>query len=94
MAFHVMGTGSAQPGKTVTNDDLSQFLDTDDEWIVTRTGIKTRQVCTGESTSDLAEAAARRALEDAGVLPEELDLILCTTVSADDLTPSCACTVQ
>lgn len=94
MAFHVMGTGSAQPGKTVTNDDLSQFLDTDDEWIVTRTGIKTRQVCTGESTSDLAEAAARRALEDAGVLPEELDLILCTTVSADDLTPSCSCTVQ
>ncbi len=94
MAFHVMGTGSVQPEKTVSNDDLSQFLETDDEWITTRTGIKTRQVCTTESTSDLAEAAALAALRDAGVAPEELDLIICTTVTADDLTPSCACTVQ
>lgn len=94
MAFHVMGTGSTLPSRTVTNDDLSQFLDTDDEWISTRTGIKTRRVCTTETTSDLAEAAARAALADAGVTPEELDLIICTTVSADDLTPSCACTVQ
>ncbi len=94
MAFHVMGTGSAQPAKTVSNDDLSQFLETDDEWITTRTGIKTRQVSTVESTSDLAERAALEALENAGVSPEELDLIICTTVSADDLTPSCACTVQ
>ena len=94
MAFHVKGTGSALPARVVTNDDLSQFLDTDDEWISTRTGIKSRPVCTTETLSDLAEAAARAALGNAGVSAEELDLIVCTTVSGDDLTPSCACVVQ
>ena len=94
MACNVMGTGSALPSRVVTNDDLSQFLETDDEWISSRTGIKTRPVCTTETTSDLAEAAARDALQNAGVAPEELDLIICTTVSADDLTPSCAAVVQ
>lgn len=94
MAFHVMGTGSALPARVVTNDDLSQFLDTDDEWISTRTGIKTRPVATTETTSDLAEAAARDALASAGVSPQELDLIVCTTVTADDFTPSCAAVVQ
>ncbi len=94
MAFHVKGTGSALPRRDVTNDDLSRFLDTDDEWISTRTGIKSRPVCTDESISDLAEAAARDALADAGVDPSDLDLIVCTTISADDVTPSCACVVQ
>jgi 3-oxoacyl-[acyl-carrier-protein] synthase-3 len=94
MAFHVMGTGSALPGRVVTNDDLSQFLETDDEWIRSRTGIVSRPVSTTETTSDLAEAAARAALENAGVTPEELDLIVCTTVTADDITPSLACVVQ
>lgn len=94
MAFHVKGTGSALPQREVTNDDLSRFLDTDDEWISTRTGIKSRPVCTVESISDLAEAAAREALSDAGVEASDLDLIVCTTISADDVTPSCACVIQ
>jgi 3-oxoacyl-[acyl-carrier-protein] synthase-3 len=94
MSFYVMGTGSSLPEHVVTNDDLSQFLETDDEWISTRTGIKTRPVCTTETTADLAEAAARAALQDAGVAPGELDLIVCTSVTADDITPSLACVVQ
>ena len=67
MAFHVMGTGSARPEHVVTNDDLSRFLDTDDEWISSRTGISSRRCCTTETCSDLAEAAARAALDNAGV---------------------------
>ena len=94
MAFHIKGTGSALPARSVTNDDLAQFLDTDDEWIVSRTGIETRPVCTTETTTDLAERASRAALENAGVAPEELDLIIRTTITADDLTPSCAALVQ
>ena len=94
MAFHVMGTGSARPDNVVTNDDLSRFLDTDDEWIFSRTGIKSRRCCTHETCSDLAEAAAQAALENSGVGPCELDLIICSTITADDLTPSCAAVVQ
>ena len=80
MSFQVIGTGSAAPACVKTNDDLSQFLDTSDEWIRTRTGIGERHVCTTETMSDLTEWAAKRALEDAGVSPQELDLILCSTV--------------
>ena len=94
MAFHVMGTGSARPEHVVTNDDLSRFLDTDDAWISSRTGISSRRCCTTETCSDLAEAAARAALDNAGVAANELDLIICSTITADDLTPSCAAVVQ
>ena len=94
MSFHVMGTGSARPDKVVTNDDLSRFLETDDEWIRSRTGIERRRVCTEQSCTDLAVEASLAALENAGVEPAELDLVVCSTVSADDLTPSCAATVQ
>ena len=91
MPFSVMGTGSALPKRVVTNDELSTFLETDDEWIRTRSGISTRHVCTDESTSDLAERAARAALENADVDISDIDLIVCATVSADHLTPSLAC---
>lgn len=94
MAFHVMGTGSARPANVVTNDDLSKFLETNDEWISSRTGIHSRRCCTSETCTDLAEAAARAALENAGVDAAELDLIICSTITADDLTPSCAAMVQ
>ena len=94
MSYHVMGTGSALPERVVTNDDLSQFLETDDEWISTRTGIKARPICSGETLLDLATQASEKALADAGVTPAELDLIVGTTVSGDDLTPSMACSVQ
>ena len=81
MSFHIIGTGSALPERCITNDDLSQFLDTTDEWIFTRTGIKERRVCTFETLDDLACAASLRALEAADVTASELDLIVCATSS-------------
>lgn len=65
-----------QPAMTISNDDLSTFLDTSDEWISTRTGIKTRQVISTETLDALAITASQRALEDAGISPEQLDLIV------------------
>lgn len=82
------------PEKVITNDDLSQFLDTSDEWIVTRTGIRERHVITHEKLSDLSAEAARRALENSGVRPEELDLILCHTVQGETVTPGMGCLIQ
>lgn len=61
MGFTILGTGSALPERSVSNDELSEFLDTSDEWIFTRTGIKSRHVCTTESLDDLAVAASERA---------------------------------
>ncbi len=94
MSFQILGTGSAHPVCAQTNDDLSAFLETSDEWISTRTGIKSRYVCTTETLSALAAQAGRAALENAGVLPEELDLIICATVRGDYITPALACVVQ
>lgn len=92
--FEVMGTGSCFPKCSKTNDDLSEFLDTSDEWISKRTGIRKRAVCTTENLSDLVFEAAKQSLEDAGVKPEELDLILCATMHGDYITPSQACILQ
>jgi len=78
----------------VTNEELSGFLDTSDEWISQRVGIKERHVCTSETTADLAREAALAALDMSGVTPEELDFILCATVSPDNAAPSLACSVQ
>lgn len=94
MSFCVLGTGSYVPPKVVTNDDLTAFLETSDEWIRERTGIQQRHVCQTESTCDLAYLAAQAALEQSGVKPEELDMILCATISGDFATPSVACVVQ
>ncbi len=93
MSFYIAGTGSALPKKVVTNDDLATFLDTSDEWIRTRTGIRRRHVLTDERLDDLAILSAKAALADANVTGEELDLILCATMRADTYTPSLACTV-
>lgn len=93
MSFFIAGTGSALPDTIVTNDDLAKFLDTSDEWIFTRTGIRRRRVLTGERLDDLAVRSARIALEDAGVSGSEVDLILCATMRGDTFTPSLACTV-
>jgi 3-oxoacyl-[acyl-carrier-protein] synthase-3 len=91
----ITGTGSALPGKILTNTDLEQLVDTTDEWITTRTGIKERRIAAdGEYTSTFAAEAARRALEMAGVLPEEIDLIILGTVTPDFPFPSTACIVQ
>ena len=76
----LLGTGSALPKKQVTNDDLSHFLDTNDEWIFPRTGIKSRHIISDENLEDLAAEAARKALADAGTDASELDLIICSNV--------------
>ena len=74
---YILGTGSYLPAQRVSNDELAQRVDTSDEWITTRTGIKARHLAAEhEKTSDLAAEAARRALADAGVAAEEIDLII------------------
>ena len=90
----VTGTGSALPEKRLTNADLSKMVDTNDEWIVQRTGIKERRIAgEGESTATLATAAARRALAAAGLEARELDLIIVATITPEMVFPSTACFV-
>ncbi len=93
MGFTILGTGSALPERSVSNDELSEFLDTSDEWIFTRTGIKSRHVCTTESLDDLAVAASEQALQASGIDASQLDLIVCSTTTGDHLVPAEACAV-
>jgi 3-oxoacyl-[acyl-carrier-protein] synthase III len=91
----IIGTGSYMPDKVLTNDELSKTVDTSDEWITTRTGIRERRIAAADqATSDLASEAARRAMTSAGVTPEEIDLIVVATVTPDMFFPSTACFVQ
>ncbi|MFH2056585.1 MAG: beta-ketoacyl-ACP synthase III [bacterium] len=92
----IIGIGSYVPEKILTNADLEKIVDTSDEWITTRTGIKERHVVgdSGEVTSDMCIAAGRRALADAGLEPEDLDLLIIGTVTPDMRTPSAAVLVQ
>jgi 3-oxoacyl-[acyl-carrier-protein] synthase-3 len=91
----IAGTGSYVPERRVPNAWFEEFLDTSDEWIVQRTGIRERRFAAeNEATSDLALEASKRALEQAGVRPQDLDLIVCGTLSPDFLLPSTACLVQ
>jgi 3-oxoacyl-[acyl-carrier-protein] synthase-3 len=91
----ITGTGSALPDKILTNAELEKLVDTSDEWITTRTGIKERHIASeGEYTSTFAAEAARRAMTMAGVQPEEIDLIILGTVTPDFPFPSTACIVQ
>ena len=78
----------------MTNDELSTIVDTDDEWIRTRTGIRTRHVAVGESATDLAASAGARALSHAGIGADEIDLIVCMTITPDAVIPSQACLVK
>lgn len=91
----IAGTGSYLPEKELTNADLEKIVDTTDQWITERTGIKKRHIAAdGETTCDLAEQAALRALEAAGRKPEEVDLIVLATTTADKIFPSTACLLQ
>jgi 3-oxoacyl-[acyl-carrier-protein] synthase-3 len=91
----IMATGSALPERVLTNADLEKFVDTSDEWIHSRTGIRQRHVAAeGETTGDFATLAAQRALDAAGVKPSELDLIILGTTTPDIIFPSTACLVQ
>ena len=91
----IKGTGSALPGKVMTNAELAQQVDTSDEWIVERTGIRQRHIAgEGESTSTLAAEACRKALESAGILAAEIDLIVLATATPDLTFPATATQVQ
>jgi 3-oxoacyl-[acyl-carrier-protein] synthase-3 len=91
----IIGTGGYLPEKVLTNADLEKIVDTSDEWIVSRTGIKQRHIAAeGENTVDLAEQAARRAMEAAGVTAADLDLIVVATTTPDQVFPSTACLLQ
>ena len=94
MSLRISGTGSCLPEKILTNDDLATFLDTNDEWIRTRTGIRERHVLTTESVTDIASKAGQNALDNANIRADELDYILCATLGGDYVTPSLACMVQ
>ena len=91
----IKGTGKYVPEKTVTNDDLSKIVDTSDEWIFGRSGIKRRRIAAdGETTSDMALKASKAAIESAGLTPHDIDLVIVTTVNPDMLFPSTACILQ
>ncbi len=91
----VLGSGSYLPKKVLTNDDLAKIVDTSDEWITQRTGIRERHIAAdGELTSDLATHAARAALNAAGLGPDDIDLIVMATATPDNTFPAAAVTVQ
>jgi 3-oxoacyl-[acyl-carrier-protein] synthase III len=91
----VAGTGSYLPERILTNEELAKMVDTSDEWIVTRTGIKERRIAAGdEFTSHMASKAARKALEQAGMSPQDIELIVVATITPDSPTPATACHVQ
>lgn len=94
MEVEIIGTGSYVPDKIVTNDELALIVETNDEWISSRTGIKKRRIVENENTSDLAYKAALKAIENSNVLVEDIDLIIVATTSPDCFTPSTACIVQ
>jgi 3-oxoacyl-[acyl-carrier-protein] synthase III len=90
----IAGTGSALPEKRLTNEDLSKLVDTNDEWIVQRTGIRQRRIAVeGETTATLATAAAKKALAAAGAAAADVDLIVCATITPEMIFPNTACFV-
>lgn len=94
MTTRIIGTGSYLPKTVVDNNELAKIVDTSDEWIASRTGIRKRHLVKEETTTSMCVEAARRAIENAGIIPEEIDLIIVGTITGDYVTPSTACEVQ
>jgi len=94
MSYRILGTGRALPEFILTNEHLCTLVETSDEWITSRTGIKERHIITDVGISELATTAAKEAIADAGIDASELDLIICASISGDFLTPSLACVIQ
>ncbi|MCI5946021.1 MAG: ketoacyl-ACP synthase III [Oscillospiraceae bacterium] len=92
--INILGTGSYSPSVKVSNDDMSKIVETNDEWISTRTGIKNRFLTDGESAWKMGANAAKKAIESAGIDPEQIGLVIGTTVTPDFYTPSLASLVQ
>lgn len=96
LGVRILGSGSALPSRVVTNDEIATIVDTSDEWIFQRTGIRKRNICDqnkGESNRTLCLNAMRRAIEDAKIRADEMDLLICGTISQDMRCPSTACLV-
>lgn len=94
MSFKIIGTGSYLPPLTVTNDDLAKTIDTSDEWITQRIGIKSRRISEDESTAEMGYKAAKEALTESGTAPEELDLIIAASITGDTICPTTAGGIQ
>ena len=90
----IIGTGRVHPSQVVTNEMLEKFLDTNDEWIKTRTGIAERKVISNEKLEDLAAQASLKAIEDAGLTPADIDYIICSNVVNEYITPGLSCIIQ
>lgn len=94
MGINILSTGSYVPEQSVTNDDLSKFVETNDEWIRTRTGIISRHISGWEPTWYMGAKACKKAIEKAGINPDDIGLIICSTITNDFHTPSVACIIQ
>ncbi len=94
MGLHILGTGSYVPEKIMTNDDYKAFIETNDEWIRTRTGISSRHISTGEPTWYMGAQSAKAAIEAAGIDPSDISLVIDTSVTHDYHTPATACIIQ
>jgi 3-oxoacyl-[acyl-carrier-protein] synthase-3 len=93
--LELIACGMGLPAKSFTNEDLARTVDTSDEWITTRTGIRSRYFCTGEESNfTMAYAAAKDAMAKAGITPEEIGCVVCATITSDYVTPSLACMLQ
>lgn len=95
LAVTLLGTGCAYPSRVMTNDDFARYLDTSNEWIVERTGIRERRIATdGETTAALATEAGRKALAEAGLRGQDIDLLICATITPEVPFPATSCFVQ
>lgn len=94
MPIQIISAGSYLPELVVTNHDLAKFLDTSDEWITTRTGIKTRHIATNETTTGMGAKAARAALDNSGLRPEDINLVICATLTPDTCVPMVAANIK
>ncbi len=94
MSIKILGTGAYVPPRVVTNDDLAMLVDTTDEWIMQRVGVRERRVSTDETAADMAVKAAKQALDSAGVSGEDIDLIIAASISGETLSPTVAGMVQ
>ena len=94
MSIKILGTGYYVPEHIVTNNDLSNMVETNDEWIVQRVGISERRISTGETAADFAINAAKKAIENANITPDDIDLVIAATISSETLCPTVAGSVQ
>ena len=94
MSFRIVSTGSYVPEKILNNEELSHMVETNDEWITQRVGIKERHISVDEPTSELGYKAAQRALDAAGVTADQIDMIICASITAEYKSPNVACMIQ